>query len=93
MPQRLKKVSLERYVQLALSHARYSQNEDGTWTVVVPVLPGCITWGETRDKAVEMAKDAVEAWVLTALRFGDELPEIDGCILQYAVDAPQSATR
>jgi len=24
-----------------------------------------------------MAKDAIEAWVLTALRFGDEIPEID----------------
>ena len=75
-----------QYVQLALSHALYSQNEDGSWTVEVPVLPGCITWAPTRDKAVEMAKDAIEGWVLTALRFGDEVPEIDGCSLQYAVD-------
>ncbi|GBC84710.1 hypothetical protein HRbin11_01143 [bacterium HR11] len=92
MPKRPKKVSFEQYVQLALSHARYSRNEDGTWTVVVPVLPGCITWGKTRDEAVEMAKDAIEAWVLTALRFGDEIPEIDGCALYYAVDEPHPAT-
>lgn len=82
----LKLVSFEQYVRLALSHAEFSQNEDGSWTAEMPVLPGCITWGATRSEAVEMAKDAAEAWVLTALRFGDEVPPIDGNSLQYAVD-------
>ncbi len=83
---RLNFVGFEQYVRLALSHAEFSQNEDGSWTVEVPVLPGCVTWGATRGEAVEMAKDAAEAWVVTALRFGDELPAIDGNSLQYAVD-------
>jgi predicted RNase H-like HicB family nuclease len=82
----LKFVNFEQYVRLALSHAEFSQNEDGSWTAEMPVLPGCITWGATRSEAVEMAKDAAEAWVLTALRFGDEVPPIDGNSLQYAVD-------
>jgi predicted RNase H-like HicB family nuclease len=56
------------------------------------MLPGCITWGKMRNEAVEMAEDAIEAWVLTALRFGDEIPEVDGCVLQYAVDEPVRAT-
>ncbi len=80
------KVNFEQYVRLALSYAQFSQNEDGSWTVELPVLPGCITWGATRSEAVEMAKDAAEAWVLTALRFGDEIPPIDGDTLLYAVD-------
>ncbi|MCL6641755.1 MAG: type II toxin-antitoxin system HicB family antitoxin [Candidatus Bipolaricaulota bacterium] len=88
----VRKVSFETYVRLALSHAQFVQNGDGTWTVEVPVLPGCITWGETRGEAVEMAKDAIEAWVLTALRFGDKIPELDGCTLQYAVDRPVRVT-
>jgi predicted RNase H-like HicB family nuclease len=82
----LKSVSFEQYIRLALSHAEFSQNEDGSWTVEIPVLLGCVTWGATRGEAVEMAKDAAEAWVLTALRFGDEVPPIDGNSLQYAVD-------
>jgi predicted RNase H-like HicB family nuclease len=82
----LKSVSFEQYIRLALSHAEFSQNEDGSWSVDIPVLPGCITWGATRGEAVEMAKDAAEAWVLTALRFGDEVPSIDGNSLQYAID-------
>ena len=80
------KVNFEQYVRLALSHSQFSQNQDGSWTVEVPVLPGCVTWGKTRSEAVEMAKDAAEAWVLTALRFGDGIPLIDGNSLQYAVD-------
>jgi predicted RNase H-like HicB family nuclease len=80
------KITFEQYVRLALSHARFSRNEDASWTVEVPVLPGCITWGITRIEAVEMAKDAIEAWIITALRFGDEIPAIDGCYLQYAID-------
>ena len=80
------KITFEQYVRLALSHARFSRNEDTSWTAEVPVLPGCITWGITRREAVEMAKDAIEAWIITALRFGDEIPVIDGCYLQYAID-------
>jgi len=80
------KVNFEQYVRLALSHAKFSQNEDGSWTVQIPVLPGCVTWGATRSEAVEMAKDAIEAWIMTALRFRDEIPVIDGCSLQHSVD-------
>jgi predicted RNase H-like HicB family nuclease len=83
---RLKSISFEQYIRLALSHAEFSQNEDDSWTVDIPVLPGCVTWGATRGEAVEMAKDAAEAWILTALRFGDEVPSIDGNSLQYAID-------
>ena len=80
------KINFEQYVRLALSHAHFYQNEDSSWTVEILVLPGCVTWGATRSEAVEMARDAIEAWVLTALRFGDEIPIIDGNSLQYAVD-------
>jgi predicted RNase H-like HicB family nuclease len=76
---RLKSVCFEQYIRLALSHAEFSQNEDGAWTVDVPVLHGCVTWGATRGEAVELAKYAAEAWVLTALRFGDRVP-LDPCL-------------
>lgn len=66
------------YVRLALSYAVFERNEDGTWTVEVPALPECITWGETRWEAARMIEDAVKGWLLTALHFGDPIPEIDG---------------
>ncbi|HDN80313.1 MAG TPA: type II toxin-antitoxin system HicB family antitoxin [Chloroflexi bacterium] len=82
----VRRVSFEEYVRLALSYAVYERDEDGKWTVEVPMLPGCVTWGETRAEAVEMAEDAIKGWILTALRFGDELPVIDGAILDYSID-------
>ncbi len=39
--------------------------------------------------AITMAKDAIEAWIITALRYGDEIQAIDGCYLQYAIDEIQ----
>ncbi len=80
-------LSWSEYVRLVLSFAEYSKNEDQGWTVEVPVLPGCITWGETRAEAAIMAEDAIHGWLVLALRFGDEIPAIDDNQLAYLVDA------
>ena len=74
-------VSIDGYVDLALKHAEYIQNDDGTWTVKVLVLPGLITFGETKEEAKIMAEDAVRGWIDIAKQFGDEIPEIDGFVL------------
>ena len=74
-------VSIDRYVDIALKHAEYIQNDDGTWTVKIPALPGLITFGETKEEAKEMAEDAVRGWIDIAKQFGDEIPEIDGFVL------------
>lgn len=36
---------------------------EGVYTAFVPSLPGCITWGNTIDEAIEMAKEAVEGYI------------------------------
>lgn len=79
----IKSLTWNNFVRLALSYAIFSPNEDGSWTVEIPVLPGCVTWGETRAEAASMAEDAVQGWLLTAVRFGDEIPLIDGYCLDY----------
>jgi antitoxin HicB len=76
------------YVRLTLSYAVFSRNEDGSWTVEVPVLPGCVTWGETRAEAAVMAENAVQGWLVTALRFGDKIPVIDGNALDHSRRRP-----
>jgi len=78
-------LNLNDYVRLALRHAVFTPNEDGSWMVEIAVLPSCITWGETRAEAALMAKDAAEKWLLTALRFGDDIPVIDGFALNQAL--------
>ena len=79
----MKLLTWNEYVRLALSYAVYSQNEDGSWTVEISVLSGCVTWGETRAEAALMAEDAVQGWLVLALRFGDEIPLLDGNGLEY----------
>ncbi len=83
----MKPLSWGEYVRLALSYSEFSRNEDGSWTVTTPVLAGCITWGETRAEAALMAEDAIQGWLVTALRFGDEVPLIDGYGLAYLDDS------
>ena len=83
----MKSLSWNDYVRLALSYAEFSPNEDKSWTVEIPVLPGCVTWGKTRAEAAMMAEDAVQGWLVTALRFGDEIPLIDGYGLSYLDDS------
>lgn len=36
---------------------------EGGYTVTVPSLPGCVTWGETIEEAKEMAKEAILLYV------------------------------
>jgi len=48
--------------------------EDG-YTVVVPDLPGCCTYGFTLPEAIMMGTDAASGWVLTALEEGRPAPK------------------
>lgn len=48
---------------------------EGGYTVTVPVLPGCITYGKTLEEAKKMALDAIKAY-LGSLKKHDE-PIID----------------
>lgn len=35
------------------------RDEDGVWIVECPSIPGCVSQGETREKALENIKDAI----------------------------------
>jgi predicted RNase H-like HicB family nuclease len=40
-----------------------SPETDGTYTVIVPSLPGCLTFGDIIEEALEMAKEAIEVYI------------------------------
>jgi len=48
---------------------------EGGYTITVPSLPGCISYGETFEKAIEMIKDAMEGWLAVAREEGVPIPE------------------
>jgi predicted RNase H-like HicB family nuclease len=51
-------------------------NSKTAWGVVVPDLPGCFSASdEGIDEAIENAKEAIEAWIETALDLGQDIPQ------------------
>ena len=53
---------------------------EGGYTVMVPSLPGCVTYGETVDHAITMAKEAIELYVESMQAHGEAMPPIDESI-------------
>ncbi len=48
---------------------------EGGYTVTVPALPGCLTYGETFEEALAMVDDAIGGWLAVAREEGFSIPE------------------
>lgn len=57
---------------------------EGTYTVSVPALPGCITYGETVEHSLQMAKEAIELYVAELKERGENIPD-DTDTLEYSL--------
>ena len=49
-------------------------DEDGQYTAEVPIIPGCISAGETRAEALENIRDAIRLCLASREEEGWELP-------------------
>lgn len=49
--------------------------EEGGYLAYFPTLPGCQTWGDTFEEAVQNAEEALSIYVETLIANGDPLPE------------------
>ena len=54
---------------------------DGGFVVTVPVLPGCVSQGDTREQALFNIKKAVELYIEDCKLAGDSVPQEDS--LEY----------
>lgn len=63
--------TLQEYVYPAVFHA----NEDGTYTIIFPDLPGCISEGKTLGNAMKMAEAALTQWVDYLKDNKEDIPE------------------
>ena len=50
-------------------------DEDGGFVVECPVIPGCISQGDTREEALANIRDAIELCLANQAAEGWELPE------------------
>lgn len=53
----------------------YEDSETKSYTVVVPDLPGCTTFGKNLSEAIEMGRDASCGWILDELESGKSIPK------------------
>jgi antitoxin HicB len=66
--------SLEYYLSLPYP-ILLIPDEDGFWFAEIPLLPGCMTQGASREEALVMLDEAKTGWLIGALRDGDDIPE------------------
>ena len=48
---------------------------EGGYTVLVPSLPGCITYGKTMDEAKKMALDAIKVYLESLKKHGEPITD------------------
>ena len=49
--------------------------EEGGYLAYFPTLPGCQTWGDTFEEAVQSAEEALAVYVETLMANGDPMPK------------------
>ena len=50
------------------------REDDGSFTISVPALPGCISNGETIENALDMIREAMDLWLEVARERGLVIP-------------------
>ncbi len=66
---------------------------EGGFTAMVPILPGCVTYGRTLAEAKKMAKDAISGYIESLKKHKEPIPTDDESLvasldLEYA-EAPR----
>jgi antitoxin HicB len=62
---------------------------EGGFTVIVPALPGCVTYGRTLSEAKTMARDAISGYIESLKKHNEPIPTDDESLvasldLEYA---------
>jgi len=48
---------------------------EGGYTVTVPALQGCVSWGRDYEHAMQMAKEAIEGFLTVLAKHKEPIPE------------------
>jgi len=62
----------------------YEPVKEGGWQVIVPLLPGLITYGRSLEEARKMARDAIRCYIESLLKEKEKIPQ-EKSILQEKI--------
>ncbi len=52
----------------------FRSEPEGGFTVMVPSLPGCVTYGRNLQEAKKMAVDAIKGYIASLKKHGESIP-------------------
>lgn len=52
----------------------FKAEPEGGFTVIVPSLPGCVTYGKDLKEAQKMAKDAITGYLASLTKHNEQIP-------------------
>ncbi len=82
MRKKIRQGTLGDYVAEVLKNAVYEKGEQiDVIVAAAPDLPGCVTQGDNVEEARENLVDAIEVWLMSGLRCGEDPPVVNGCRL------------
>ena len=67
--------------------AIFQKEPEGGYTVIIPALKGCVTYGETIEEASIAAKEAIESYLGSLAKDGESAP-IDVSFVS-TIDVPE----
>jgi antitoxin HicB len=67
-----------------------NREPEGGYTVTVPALPGCITYGETIDEAIIMAHEAIGLYIESLVAHNEPVPD-ESNTLEYSLTLTANA--
>ncbi|MGI6577837.1 MAG: toxin-antitoxin system HicB family antitoxin [Eubacteriales bacterium] len=67
--------TIDEYMKLPYRLEVIEDPIEGGYVATYPDLKGCITYADTAEKLIEMARDAKRAWLEAAIDSGYEIPE------------------
>ena len=93
---RMMKMTIEEYINLPYRIEFIPDADEGGYAVRFPELPGCLSAGETLEKAYLNAMDAKRAWLEAAMKENIQIPMPDSDNVysgQFKLRLPKSLHR
>jgi antitoxin HicB len=60
-------------VKTYVFHVELQEEADGRWSVWIPALRGCASWGHSREEALRNIQDAAELYVEDMIEAGEAI--------------------
>ena len=75
-------------VKISKFTAVFEEDPDGGFVVSVPVLPGCLSCGQTFEEAKKNIQEAIGLYLESLKENGDEIPKVSGEPILTTILAP-----